>query len=138
MNEELQSTNEELETMNEELREVSKSLSTSNKFLSSILSSIDSAVIAVNNRFEVILWNDKSYDLWGVRAEEVLSRSLLELDIGLPVSKLTEQIGSFTGGDNHKELILDARNRRGKQIKCIVKITHLLPDKDGCVIMIDV
>jgi two-component system CheB/CheR fusion protein len=94
-NEELQSTNEELETMNEELQSMNDELHVSNeaqqeqqehfeqlnRFMSSILGSMTSAVVAVDDESKVAVWNDRAEDLWGVRAEEANGEFLFELDI---------------------------------------------------------
>ncbi|MGD9684168.1 MAG: CheR family methyltransferase [Candidatus Obscuribacterales bacterium] len=134
MNEELQSTNQELETINQELREMSRSTTMINSLMKSILASIDFAVFAVDSDFKILMWNEKAFELWGLRAEEVLSKSFLDLDIGLPVEFLRKPILSVRP-DKHDELTIDATNRRGRPISCRIQISRLEPG--GAVIMIN-
>jgi two-component system CheB/CheR fusion protein len=154
-NEELQSSNEEMETMNEELRTANQELQQKNQqlrqhrqrlnqtntFLQSILSSVEAGVVVINRDFEILLWNEEAEDLWGLRADEVEGRSLLGLDIGLPVEKLAEPVRDFiaAGEEGEEQVIeLDAVNRRGQSI--VVHITNTLrrgPDEEieGVVLM---
>src|SRR5215831_310645 len=87
-NEELQSTNEELETTNTELRMRSDELNTANAFLASILTGLEVAVVVIDPKLQVLAWNHRAEDLWGLRASEVQGRHLMNLDIGLPVEQL--------------------------------------------------
>jgi two-component system CheB/CheR fusion protein len=65
--------------------------------------------------------------LWGLRADEVQGRSLLGLDIGLPVDQLRDPIRACLAGEtDRKSLKLKALNRRGKTIECWVTFTPLL------------
>jgi two-component system CheB/CheR fusion protein len=124
MNEELQSANAQLQTMNDELRQRTNELNLANTFLASILSSVDLGVVVTDREFRVLLWNERAEDLWGLRAYEVQGRSLLSLDIGLPVAELKEPLQRFLAGENGEEkVVLDAINRRGRTIKCHVSRT---------------
>lgn len=126
MNEELQSTNEELETTNEELRQRSDELNQVNAFLESILTSLRDGVIVVDRNLQVLAWNQRAEDLWGLRADEVQGKHLLNLDIGLPVDKLKAPIRNCLGSDSQgQEIVLDAVNRRGKSIQVKVSCTPL-------------
>jgi two-component system CheB/CheR fusion protein len=121
MNEELQSTNEELHTINEELRQRSEELNSVNAFLESILTSLRGGVTVVDREFKILVWNDQAAELWGLRAEEVIGRSLLALDIGLPVERLKQPMRESLGGERQfLELELEATNRRGRPIVCRV------------------
>jgi two-component system, chemotaxis family, CheB/CheR fusion protein len=126
MNEELQSTNEELETMNEEINKRSEEINQVNNFLNSILSSLKTGVIVVNNEFQVDVWNPKSEDQWGLRREEVFGHSIFGLDIGLPVDKLKRPIRNITNGyGSIEELELSAVNRRGRNITINISISPI-------------
>jgi two-component system, chemotaxis family, CheB/CheR fusion protein len=126
MNEELQSTNEELETTNTELRMRSDDLNTANAFLASILTGIEVAVVVVDAKIQVLAWNHRAEDLWGLRAEEVQGRHLMNLDIGLPVEQLRQPIRAVLAGETQRaELTLECRNRRGKSIRCPIRCTQL-------------
>ncbi|MEQ9622527.1 CheR family methyltransferase [Coleofasciculus chthonoplastes] len=119
MNEELESTNEELRTMNDELRLRTDEVNQMNAFLNSILESFQTGVIIVNREFHIIRWNVYSEEFWGLRSDEVQDKSLLSLDIGLPVDQLREPIRNcFHGEGNHQTIRVDAINRRGQSIQC--------------------
>ncbi|MCV3214028.1 PAS domain S-box protein [Plectonema radiosum NIES-515] len=126
MNEELQSTNEELQTINHELSQRTTELNRTNVFLISILRSMQTGVVVIDNSFNILIWNYMLEDMWGLRSDEVLGNSLFSLDIGLPVEQLRMMIrNSISGRRQFQELIIDAMNRRGKQIKCYVACTPL-------------
>jgi two-component system CheB/CheR fusion protein len=147
-NEELQSSNEEMETMNEELRTTNEELERRNVelqerteevnqtilFLESILESVEAGIVVIDRDFEILLWNEGAEELWGLREEEVTGRSLLSLDIGLPVGELAEPVRSILAGDidgAEQEIVLDAVNRTGKSI--VIEISNTLragPDGD--------
>ncbi len=132
MNEELQSTNEEMETVNEEMRERTDELNQANAFLESILSGIRLGVMVVDQDLKIQEWNPKSEDLWGLRQVEVEGQNLLNLDIGLPVDQLKQPIRACLSGEQEtRELVLPARNRRGKSISCHVSCTPLISETDG-------
>jgi two-component system CheB/CheR fusion protein len=141
MNEELQSTNEELQAVNTELRQRTDDLNQSNAFLQSVFGSIHGAAIVVNREFDVLMWNQRAEDMWGLRRDEVQGRSLLSLDIGLPVGELRAPVRAcLQGQDDYKQVQLDAVNRRGKSIKCRVSCTPLLSSakgRDGVILLMD-
>ena len=127
MNEELQSTNEELQTVNDELRQRTDEVNHVNAFLQSVVGSLRSGAVVVNQNFNILMWNHKAEDLWGLREDEVRGQSLLNLDIGLPVDRLKTVIRPCLSGEaDHGEILLDAKNRRGKPIKCRVSCSPLL------------
>ncbi|HEY9677680.1 MAG TPA: CheR family methyltransferase [Drouetiella sp.] len=143
MNEELQSTNEELESTANELRQSSTSLNRANMFLNSILSSLRSAIIVLDEDLKILVWNERSEDLWGLRSNEVLGKTLLAIDIGLPVEKLKEPVRKFLRKNaQYDELVLEGVNRRGKTIKCKIRISPLVQSTEleqdrGVVITVD-
>lgn len=128
MNEELQSTNEELQTVNDELQRRGEELNEVNAFLQAILTSLKGGVVVVNRDLQVLIWNYKSEDLWGLRMEEALGQNFLNLDIGLPVDQLRQSIRICLSGEekSYTEVILEAVNRRGRAIKCRVTCTPLI------------
>jgi two-component system CheB/CheR fusion protein len=127
MNEELQSTNEELQTMNEELRQRGEELNEVNAFLESILGSLRGGVVVIDQEMQIQIWNHRSEDLWGLRADEVQGKHLLNLDIGLPVDELRQPIRACLSGEaEYQEVTLDALNRRGRSIRCRVTCTPLV------------
>jgi two-component system CheB/CheR fusion protein len=140
-NEELQSTNEELETMNEELQSMNDELQFSNealrdrqdeverlnRFMASVLGSMNSGVAVVDADMQILAWNTRAEDLWGVRTDEAVGEHLMNLDIGLPVEQLRQPIRSqFASGDPEPStLLLQAVNRRGKALQMQVTLTHI-------------
>ncbi|WP_414551100.1 CheR family methyltransferase [Anabaena sp. CCY 0017] len=137
MNEELQSTNEELQTINNELSERTTELNRTNLFLVGILRSLQTGIVVIDNSFSILVWNHIVEDLWGLRADEVLGKSLFSLDVGLPLEQLRSPIRDSLGGkEQFQEMILDATNRRGRQIKCYLAITPLFGTiMEGAVLM---
>ncbi|BAZ24634.1 MCP methyltransferase, CheR-type with PAS/PAC sensor [Kalymmatonema gypsitolerans NIES-4073] len=126
MNEELQSTNEELQTMNEELRQRSEELNQANSFLESILTSLRVGVVVLTPDLQILIWNRKAEDMWGLRFDEVFSKQLISLDIGLPIEPLIQPLQAIISrqSKNH-EVVLNAINRRGRAIACQVVCTAL-------------
>src|SRR5205807_7198935 len=115
MNEELQSTNEELETMNHELRHRTLELNDLNTFLEAILTTIGLAVLVVDSRQQVRIWNGQAREMWGLTPEEVEGQHLLSLDIGLPLERLRSELKAvLTGNSEQEEAVIDATNRRGR------------------------
>jgi two-component system CheB/CheR fusion protein len=139
MNEELQSSNEELETMNDELRHRSLEVDDINGFLETVLTMIGNAVVVVDHRQQVRIWNAQARDLWGLTAEEVEHESLYALDIGLPVETLKPQLSAvLSGGSEREELVVKATNRRGREFQCritLLPLGHATADGGSGVIM---
>lgn len=153
-NEELQSTNEELETMNEELQSANEELQTTNDelrlrteelnrvtiFMESILTSLRVGMIVLDSRLSVQLWNSRAEELWGVRAEEAMENFFFDLDIGLPVEELRGLIRACQTGNTEEQIIVvDAVNRRGRNIRCRVICTKLIVEREqkGVILLMD-
>ncbi len=133
MNEELQSTNEELQTLNDELRERTGEVNQVNAFLESILSSLQGGVVVVDRDLVVRVWNDRAEGMWGLRAYEAQGRSLLALDVGLPLQPLRVLLAEVVAGlATQREAVVDARDRFGRTIECSISCTALL-DASGSV-----
>jgi two-component system CheB/CheR fusion protein len=127
MNEELQSGNEELQTINDELRERTDEGNRAKAFLESILANLHTAAVAVDANFHILLWNAAANEQWGVREDEVLGQSFMNLDIGLPVEQLRSPVRAvLTGRATFQEVVLEAMNRRGRTIQCRVTCAPLV------------
>ena len=141
MNEELQSTNEELQTINEELRDRSDDYNRANSFLESILTGVRTGVIVVDRELHVLAWNNRSEDLWGLRADEVNGQNFLNLDIGLSAAQLRPAIRDCLGGGrDYSEIMLPATNRRGKAVTCRITVTPLTAanrEIRGAILLVD-
>jgi two-component system CheB/CheR fusion protein len=92
-----------------------------------VLGSLRQGVVVVDRDLRILAWNPQAEELWGVRPEEAVGRHFLGLDIGLPVDRVRPALKAAMGaeGGSH-ELLLDATNRRGKGIRCEVRVTALV------------
>ena len=128
--------------MNEELLMRGRELNDVNSFLDAVLSSLDAAVVVVDPDFEVQAWNHGARELWGLTPDEAVGEHFLNLDIGLPVDQLRNPIrnalASDGDGDGAGPLRLDAVNRRGRKLQCIVTLMPLegaSGDRHGVIVM---
>jgi two-component system CheB/CheR fusion protein len=125
-NEELQSTNEELETINEEIRRRTRELDEANHFLEAVLSTMETAVVVVDGRLDVQMWNGQAEELFGLRPADVQDRALLGLDVGLPVGDLADPLRAVLRREVEREVVeLDATNRRGRPFRSRVTLLPL-------------
>jgi two-component system, chemotaxis family, CheB/CheR fusion protein len=126
MNEELQSTNEELQTINSELQQRTGELNEANAFVNSVFASLQVGVIVIDRQLNILTWNHLAEEFLGLRADEVLGRSPFRLDIGLPVEQLKEPVLTSLKGDSvRREMTLNARTRRGRDIRCRLSFSPL-------------
>jgi two-component system CheB/CheR fusion protein len=132
MNEELQSTNEELEALNTEFRERTLQLNKTNAYLESVLGSVRAGVVVLDSDSNVESWNTLAEELWGLRSDEVVGKSLFALDFGLPAEQLKQPLREVADGTKefHEET-LDAMNRRGRDFRCKILISPLASSGDG-------
>ncbi|HYC32017.1 MAG TPA: CheR family methyltransferase [Gemmatimonadales bacterium] len=141
MNEELQSTNEELHTINDELRRRSDQLDGANAFFFSVLASLRSGVAVLDRELRVLAWNPQAEELWGIRTDETVGQHFLGLDIGLPVDRLRPALKAVLGPESAAhQVILDATNRRGRAIRCEVRVSPLAGAGDpprGVILLMD-
>ncbi len=141
MNEELQSTNEELQTINDELQKLTDELNGANSFLQSVLSGIHSSVMVLDKSFNILSWNQKSEEMWGLRADEVKNKPFFGLEIGLPLEPLRTGILSSLKGEGDQSLkVVDAINRRGKAIKVSISTTPLIGsdgNRQGVILLVE-
>jgi two-component system CheB/CheR fusion protein len=139
-NEELQSTNEELATVNEQLRERTVEAVSVNAFLEGILATLPFSVIVVDRELNVQLWNQQSEELWGLRADEVTGKHLLNLDIGLPVDELKDPVRAcLSDGSAALAVELSAVNRRGRAVDVRGSLRPLQTSKGvaGVIVLLD-
>jgi two-component system CheB/CheR fusion protein len=126
MNEELQSTNQELEALNDEMVQRTTEYDQANALLESVLGRLKVAVILVNPDLVVEAWSERAEDLWGLSPERAVGTAFPSLQIGLPVTELEDVIRACLRGTDSQEVILDAVNRLGHQIRCRVACTPLI------------
>jgi two-component system, chemotaxis family, CheB/CheR fusion protein len=141
MNEELQSSNEELETMNEELRLRTGELNHATVLVDSMLAGLDVGVAIVDRELAIQMWNDRARELWGVDIDQVHGQRMLNLDIGLPVGRLREALQASVAGVQSGEQRLPARDRRGHDVVCLVRMAPLTDASGviaGAIVMMEV
>jgi two-component system CheB/CheR fusion protein len=140
MNEELSSTNEELQAINDELRDRTAEVNQVNAYIESVLATLDASVIVVDQAMQVRVWNGLSFEMWGLRTEEVEGRNFLTLDLGFPVDALGPPIMACLQGESRGEPIgLDALSRRGQRIRCSARVAPLRGasrEVEGAIILI--
>ena len=109
--------------------------------LGAALGSLGCAAVVVNHKLEILLWSRRAAERWGLRAEEVLGRSLLGLDTGLPTDALRGLIRSCLGGEaDYRELVLDTVDRRGRPVGCRVACAPLVTAarrREGAILVMD-
>ena len=121
MNEELQSTNSELQTINIELRSRTEELNRANTLLETILGSLGSGAVAVDRSLNILIWNRRAEDMWGLRSDETIGQPFASLEIGLPITQLIEPLRAcIAGASSSRTVALDAMDRRGRRMRCRV------------------
>jgi two-component system, chemotaxis family, CheB/CheR fusion protein len=141
MNEELSSTNEELHAINDELRDRTNELDQVNAYLESVLTSLDASVVVLDVDLRIRVWNGQSFDMWGLRSDEVEGRAFLSLDMGFPVESLRPGLLAILAGEPRGQpVVAEATSRRGQRIRCRAYVNRLSgPDGriDGAVVIIE-
>jgi two-component system CheB/CheR fusion protein len=98
------------------------------------------SVIVVDLGLNVRVWNGLSFEMWGLRPEEVEGKAILTLDIGFPVEILGGPIRQALSDDHTTDGIeVDALSRRGHRIHCRARVTPLVGQTgttDGAIILI--
>ena len=124
MNEELQSTNGELQSINTELHRRSSEVDRLNSYVESVMGTLEVGVAVLDSDLRVVVWNERSTDLWGLREGEVVGQPFMTLDIGLPVAELAGSIRRCLNGDGGQQRQeLEALTRRGRTVRCAVTCT---------------
>jgi len=89
-----------------------------NEFLDAILTSVDVAVVVLDAELHVQVWNRRAEDLWGVRSDEAIGHAFLNLDIGLPLEYVRNQVLTSIADATPSVQMATATNRRGRTIGC--------------------
>jgi PAS domain S-box-containing protein len=90
------------------------------------------SVEVLDRDLNVLLWNPSAADMWGLHTSEVVGRSSLKLDIGLPVEKLRGRLQAFLAGQGNGEQVSEEGvSRRGKRVRCDIRITSLQAETSG-------
>jgi two-component system CheB/CheR fusion protein len=108
--------------------------------MESVLKSVEMSVIVVDMNLNVRVWNGLSFEMWGLRSEEVEGKPIVALDIGFPVEVLSGPIRQALSDHRTTDSIeVDALSRRGQRIRCRAKVTPLVGQTgttDGAIILI--
>lgn len=108
--------------------------------MESVLTSLQLGMVVLDNRLSVQLWNGRAEELWGLRSEEAIGYFFFDLDIGLPVDQLRGLIRACQTGNSEEQIVvLNAVNRRGKNIRCRVICTQLIVENQpqGVILLMD-
>jgi two-component system CheB/CheR fusion protein len=97
---ELHATNDDIATISDELRRRSDEIDDMNGYLTAVLDAFDHAIVVVDPDLKVRTWNRRAQQRWGTGRQDVLRRSLLGLDLGLPMDELTAPLRSLLDGDD--------------------------------------
>jgi two-component system CheB/CheR fusion protein len=92
----------------------------------SILSSVQPAIVVLDAELHIDLWNDQATELWGLRGDEVSGQPFLNLEIGLQVAHLKDDLHRcLRTGMPTEPVTVPAHNRRGKAMTCRVTCAPL-------------
>jgi PAS domain S-box-containing protein len=128
--EELDRARERQEALGAELARRGEELARSRALLSAILNSLPSGVAVVDCDMRVQIWNDRAARMWALENENVLGRSILDLEIGLPTAGLEPALRAcIEGGEGEHRVLVDAEDARGRKFRCQVTGTALRHDK---------
>ena len=122
-NEELQSTNEELETAKEELQSTNEELTTLNEELENrndelnlalndvrnLLSSVDISIVMLDRELRIRMFTPVAEKVLGLRSGDV-GRSVTELNLGIQVDRLQQQVEEVLDRLETKETAITTRN----------------------------
>jgi two-component system CheB/CheR fusion protein len=91
--EELQSTNEELSTLNDELKNRNQTLATLNDDLNNLLTSVDTAVVIVDNDFRIRRFTNQAQELLRLMPTDI-EHSISDIRLGIPVENLEKALNN--------------------------------------------
>src|SRR5262249_45840053 len=122
--------NSELQTINVQLRSRTEELNRTNSLLETILGSLGSGAIAVDRNLNVLIWNRRAEDMWGLRSDETIGQPFLSLDIGLPIPHLIDPLRACMAGAGLRSASVDATDRRGRRVRCRVTFAPLTAGRE--------
>jgi two-component system, chemotaxis family, CheB/CheR fusion protein len=118
--------------MNEQLQQRTDELTQANVYLDAIVSSMEVGIAVLDQNLTIQGWNRKAEDLWGLSAQEAQGKSILTLEIGLPVAQFIELVrASLRAGSDSEKVTVEAINRRGRTIQCQVTSSPFVMAHDG-------
>jgi two-component system CheB/CheR fusion protein len=132
LTQELHAANDEIATISDELRRRSDETDEVNAYLTSVLDALDHAVVVVDGDLKVRTWNRLAQKRWGRTRQDAVRRSLVGLDLDLPMDELVGPLRSLLDGD-HAEPVFDLRSteQRPPSGPCVVRLAALRPVPGG-------
>ena len=91
----------------------------------------------VDEQLDVVLWNQTAEHLFGLRAADVVDRSFLALDFGLPVGSIGPLLHAVAGDDvprrarDSRSTVVEAVDARGVRFSCRVSVGRIGRATDG-------
>jgi PAS domain-containing protein len=125
-NDALSRDNTELRSIADELRVRTDELNVVAVFLQSVLTSLRGAVVVVDPRMFVRVWNTEAERLWGVQRAVAMSSRLTELDLGFDIDQLLAHINAGFAGEVRDDVELAIRGQGGERRRYTVTVTPLL------------
>lgn len=133
--------NDELQVTSDDARTGEERSSAATHLLEAVLGSTPLGVLTVDLDARVTTWNQACTELWGLRAEEVVGRLLVDLDSGLPAAELAPLLEDVRGrpDDGHRSTELTAVNRRGREVRLHVTVSPLAREhhRAGALVVLD-
>lgn len=143
INEELESANTQLQSVNEEMESVNEELKATNEELNSriadlnvlkhhhemVLNSIDPSIIVTDSDLLVKTWNAAAADMLGCEEDEIVGRSLMNLDIGIPLERMADQFRDVIRTGKPADDTLEYIDCWGKRTMVDVSMNPLMEEK---------
>ncbi len=126
----LQKANRLLEGEIEQHKETSSRLFSSQNYMKSILTSMPSMLICLNEKYDITHWNHTAEKVTGISSEQALGRNLWEAYPSITIAQ--DQVNTVLGSEKPKEI---KHSQRGKYYFDIS--IYPLTDNDGVVIIIE-
>jgi two-component system CheB/CheR fusion protein len=103
-----------------------------------VITSVAAGVVVLDAELTVKCWNRGAFDLWGLRAEEVLDRPFFGLDFGLAVERLREVVEScLESGERTGPVRVSSLSRLGRTIVCAVTCSPFDGHTGGVVLLME-
>jgi two-component system CheB/CheR fusion protein len=75
--------------------------------------------VAVVRNLQVVIWNRRAEDMWGLRAHETIGQPLVSLDFGLPLVQLLDPLRCcIAGTSGPRDVTVNATDRASAPLRC--------------------
>lgn len=117
----------ELKTINDELRRRTDELNLVAIFLESVVTSLRGAVVVIDTRGTVRIWNPQAERLWGIRRRDAMGSPFAALDLRTDRELLAPHIDAALRGErDDDEHLIAVRRQDGSVATLAVSATPLL------------